>query len=229
MAEWVGFRSTSGCSGWSPRGGQTYGPYVKGSKASGSSSGGAVATGLGLCFVAIGTETCWSIVSPAEKSGIVGYKPTKDLIPSAGIIYASKKQDTVGVLTRTVEDAVHITDALVAATGGTESVQLLPENSRSVDYADRVLAALCSKRSDLDLRGLRIGVPTDMLESESTPNFKLEAFARTLMRLENKGARVVHKVAVPGCSEYKNLLQQEREIVLDTDMKTAINDYLSNL
>jgi amidase len=56
MAEWVGFRSSSGCSGWSPRGGQTMGPYVKGSKASGSSGGCAVATALGLCFAAIGTE-----------------------------------------------------------------------------------------------------------------------------------------------------------------------------
>jgi amidase len=36
---------------------------------------------------------------------VVGYKPTRDLITSKGIIYASQTQDTVGVLTRTVEDA----------------------------------------------------------------------------------------------------------------------------
>jgi amidase len=56
MAEWSGFRSTNGCSGWSPRGGQTKGIFYPGSKASGSSSGSAVAVALGLCFAALGTE-----------------------------------------------------------------------------------------------------------------------------------------------------------------------------
>ncbi|KAF3039166.1 hypothetical protein E8E12_005003 [Didymella heteroderae] len=130
MAEWVGFRSRSGCSGWSPRGGQTYGPYVKGSKSSGSSSGGAVATALGLCFAAIGTETCWSIVSPAEKSGIVGYKPTKGLILSEGIIYASKNQDTVGVLTRIVEDALLITNALIVEISDSGSLKVYAEEPK---------------------------------------------------------------------------------------------------
>jgi amidase len=56
MAEWAGFRSTSGCSGWSARGGQTRGIYFKGMKASGSSSGCAVGVALGLCGGAVGTE-----------------------------------------------------------------------------------------------------------------------------------------------------------------------------
>lgn len=108
MAEWCGFRSTSGCSGWSARGGQSKGVYYPNMKASGSSSGSAIATALGLCFAALGTETCYSIVSPAERSGIIGYKPTKDLISSEGMIYASKRNDTVGLLTRTVADAAQI-------------------------------------------------------------------------------------------------------------------------
>jgi amidase len=58
MAQWSGFRSTSGCSGWSARGGQCTGPFWKRMKASGSSSGSAVATALGLGFAALGTEVC---------------------------------------------------------------------------------------------------------------------------------------------------------------------------
>jgi amidase len=58
MAEWSGFRSTSRCSGWSARGGQCTAPFWKGMKASGSSSGSAVATALGLGFAALGTEVC---------------------------------------------------------------------------------------------------------------------------------------------------------------------------
>jgi hypothetical protein len=56
MAEWSGFRFTSGCSGWSARGGQTKGVFYPNMKASGSSSGSAVAVALGLCFAAVGTE-----------------------------------------------------------------------------------------------------------------------------------------------------------------------------
>lgn len=56
MAEWSGFRSTSRCSGWSARGGETTGVFYPGMKASGSSSGCAVAVALGMCFAALGTE-----------------------------------------------------------------------------------------------------------------------------------------------------------------------------
>ena len=60
MAEWAGFRSTSGCSGWSARGGQTTGLFWPGMKASGSSGGCAVAVGLGIVGAALGTEVCTS-------------------------------------------------------------------------------------------------------------------------------------------------------------------------
>lgn len=75
MAEWVGFRSTSGCSGWSLRGGQSTCIFYKNMKASESSGRFAVGTALGLCFTFLGAETCYSIVSPAEKSGFIGNKP----------------------------------------------------------------------------------------------------------------------------------------------------------
>jgi amidase len=70
MAEWAGFRSTSGCSGWSARGGQTRGVYFKGMKASGSSSGCAVAVALGLCGGAVGTEVRLSFLCEVLVMGI---------------------------------------------------------------------------------------------------------------------------------------------------------------
>jgi amidase len=61
LAEWSGFQSTSGCSGWSPRGGQSRGIFYPDRKASGSSGGCAIAVALGLCFAAIGTEVRQSV------------------------------------------------------------------------------------------------------------------------------------------------------------------------
>ena len=56
LSEWANFRSVNGSSGWSPRAGQTLGTYYPDSQPSGSSSGSAVATALGLCFASLGTE-----------------------------------------------------------------------------------------------------------------------------------------------------------------------------
>lgn len=46
------------------------------------------------------------VVSPAERSGITGFKPTRGLLSSGGIIYASKRSDTVGLFTRNVSNAM---------------------------------------------------------------------------------------------------------------------------
>lgn len=228
MAEWVGFRSTSGCSGWSARGGQTCGPFVQGSKASGSSSGSAVATALGLCFAAIGTETCYSIVSPAEKCGIVGYKPTKDLISSEGIIYASKRQDTVGVLARTVEDAMLVVQAIMSKKTECNSKDPIPRSIYSAHFLDSLLGSHHPKRNDL--KGFQIGVPLDLFDFKNIPECKLEAFGQTLFRLQVMGgAKIVTDIEVEGVQEYERLSHEEKQIVLDTDIKIAIEDYLKSL
>lgn len=65
MAEWVGFRSTSGCTGWSARGGQARGIFYPGMKASGSSTGSAIGTALGLAVASIGTEVRITVCNSA--------------------------------------------------------------------------------------------------------------------------------------------------------------------
>lgn len=56
LSEWTNFRTATPNWGWSPRGGQTYGAYHDKMSPSGSSSGSAVATDVGLCVASIGTE-----------------------------------------------------------------------------------------------------------------------------------------------------------------------------
>ncbi|KAF2849040.1 hypothetical protein T440DRAFT_469781 [Plenodomus tracheiphilus IPT5] len=51
---------------------------------------------------------CWSIVSPAEKAGVIGFKPMRDSFFSEGSIHASKRQDAVRLVTRSVLDAVFV-------------------------------------------------------------------------------------------------------------------------
>jgi Asp-tRNA(Asn)/Glu-tRNA(Gln) amidotransferase A subunit family amidase len=85
--------------------------------AGGSSGGSAAAVASGMCFAAIGTDTAGSIREPAGLCGVVGLKPTYGLVSVDGIIPLSVSLDHAGPITRTVEDAAILLDALTAANG----------------------------------------------------------------------------------------------------------------
>jgi aspartyl-tRNA(Asn)/glutamyl-tRNA(Gln) amidotransferase subunit A len=71
----------------------------------GSSSGSAAAVSSGMCPTALGTQTGGSVIRPASFCGVVGMKPTYDLISRKGVYPLSWSLDHVGFFTRTVEDA----------------------------------------------------------------------------------------------------------------------------
>jgi amidase len=118
LSEWANYRSSHSTSGWSGRGGQTRNPYVLDRNPSGSSSGSGAAVAASLCAAAVGTETDGSVVSPSSMCGIVGIKPTLGLIPGAGIVPISHRQDTAGPMARTVTDAALLLGALTNASYG---------------------------------------------------------------------------------------------------------------
>jgi aspartyl-tRNA(Asn)/glutamyl-tRNA(Gln) amidotransferase subunit A len=82
----------------------------------GSSSGSAAAVAAGLCVAAVGTDTAGSVRIPAALCGIVGHRPSAGVSSTAGIIPLRRSFDTGGPMTRTVEDAWLLLDAL--ADGG---------------------------------------------------------------------------------------------------------------
>ncbi len=78
----------------------------------GSSSGSAAAVASGMCPAAFGSQTGGSVIRPASYCGIVGVKPTYDLLSREGIYPLSWSLDHVGYMTRTVEDAHLLLGAL---------------------------------------------------------------------------------------------------------------------
>jgi Asp-tRNA(Asn)/Glu-tRNA(Gln) amidotransferase A subunit family amidase len=78
----------------------------------GSSSGSAAAVAAGMVPVAFGTQTAGSIIRPAAYCGVVGYKPTHGMLPLAGIKPLAPSLDTLGVLTRSVDDAAFFVSVL---------------------------------------------------------------------------------------------------------------------
>ncbi|HVI86081.1 MAG TPA: amidase [bacterium] len=78
----------------------------------GSSSGSAVAVAAGLVPVALGSDTGGSVRMPAALCGIVGLKTTVGRISRAGVYPLSWSLDSVGPLTRSVEDAALVYQVL---------------------------------------------------------------------------------------------------------------------
>ncbi len=107
LSELSNFMSQKNPSGYSAKKGQTHNPFnpLKISPL-GSSAGSAVAMATDLATVTLGTETAGSIIAPASINSTVGYKPTRESINGEGVIPISLTLDTVGVITKTVEDAL---------------------------------------------------------------------------------------------------------------------------
>ncbi|NIR35760.1 MAG: amidase, partial [Actinobacteria bacterium] len=71
----------------------------------GSSSGAGVSLWEGSALIALGSDTGGSIRIPAALTGTVGQRTTKGRWPTTGVVPLSPTFDTVGALTRTVEDS----------------------------------------------------------------------------------------------------------------------------
>ena len=57
-----------------------------------------------MVHVAFGTQTGGSVLRPASFCGVVGYKPTYNIINRGGMKFAAESRDTIGLFARTVED-----------------------------------------------------------------------------------------------------------------------------
>lgn len=104
LSELSGFVSTSLPGGYSQRFGRTVNSRFPGENPGGSSSGAASAVAAGLAPLALGTETNGSIIMPAMRHRIIGFKPTHGLIPAEGVVPISHHFDTPGVLANDCRD-----------------------------------------------------------------------------------------------------------------------------
>jgi len=79
----------------------------------GSSSGSAAAVASGMCPLTFGSQTGGSVTRPAAFCGVVGIKPTYDLLSREGVYPLAWSLDHVGFFVRSVRDASLVMAALI--------------------------------------------------------------------------------------------------------------------
>ena len=151
----------------------------------GSSSGAGVAVAAGLVPVAMGSDTGGSVRIPAAFNGIVGYKSTRGRYLMDGVFPLSKSLDSLGPLSRTVQDAVWIDAAMRGLT--------TPEVRRS------------------SLEGVSFVVPETVFFDEIEPGVA-SAFEAALGRLSKAGAKIRRR-AFPEFSEIFELYAKHGPLV----------------
>ena len=138
----------------------------------GSSSGAAVSVASGAAFIGLGSDTGGSIRIPAALNGIVGFKNTARLTPTAGALPLSTTLDTACAMTRSVRDAI---------------------------TAHEILAARRVTAGNAPLAAYRLAVVKNVFFDGIEPAVA-NAFERSLKMLRAAGARIV-EIELPELAE----------------------------
>jgi Asp-tRNA(Asn)/Glu-tRNA(Gln) amidotransferase A subunit family amidase len=109
-------------------GGMTRNPWNRKEGSSGSSAGSCAGTAAGLFPFAIGTETLGSIVSPCDRCGVTGLRPTYGRVSRSGAMTLSWSMDKIGPICRTVEDCAIVFNAIYGPDGVDQTLYDLPFN-----------------------------------------------------------------------------------------------------
>ncbi|MGE5243026.1 MAG: amidase [Betaproteobacteria bacterium] len=99
-------------------GGQTMNPWLLEEGASGSSAGPGAATAAGLVAFSVGSETGGSIVAPSMRCGVTGLRPTFGRVARTGAMTLCWSLDKLGPMTRSVEDAMLVLQAIAGPDPG---------------------------------------------------------------------------------------------------------------
>jgi len=161
----------------------THNPWDLDRVPGGSSGGSASAVAAGECIYALGTDTGGSIRQPAALTGVVGVKPTYGRVSRYGLVAFASSLDQIGPLTRSVEDAALVLNAIAGhdARDSTSAPLEVPDYTANLNG---------------DLSGIRLGVPKEYVTDDLDPGAK-DAFMASVTVLEGLGATVDFELSLP--------------------------------
>ncbi len=150
-------------------------PWDTDHTAGGSSSGSGVATAGGLCAGALGSDTGGSIRGPASFCGLAGIRPTYGRVTRHNVVPMCWSLDTVGPMTRTVEDCA----IMLQAIAGHDRRDATSSTTPVPDYVGALTG---------DVTGLRVALPREMFDFEALDSEVKTAVERAVGVLIELGA-----------------------------------------
>ena len=148
----------------------------------GSSGGSAAAVAADLCCFATATDTGGSIRQPASFCGVTGLKPTYGRISRYGVISMASSLDTIGVITKTVQDAAIALEVMA----GQDTKDATSSDTKIEKYSENLRT---------DLKGLRIGIAQEYF-SEGLDAGVEKIIREGIEQLKKLGAEIV-EISLP--------------------------------
>jgi aspartyl-tRNA(Asn)/glutamyl-tRNA(Gln) amidotransferase subunit A len=170
-------------SGMSHQFGPPRNPWDQSRFTGGSSSGSGAATAAFMCATSLGEDTGGSVRFPATWCGLAGLRPTWGLVSRKGLMPGVRSMDTIGPLSRTVEDCAITLQAIA----GYDPADRLTRREAPPDYR----AALTGS-----VEGLRIGIVRELVYSGPVDEEVRQSVLSAANLLGEMGA-TVEEVSVP--------------------------------
>jgi aspartyl-tRNA(Asn)/glutamyl-tRNA(Gln) amidotransferase subunit A len=142
----------------------------------GSSSGSGVSVSAGLALAGLGTDTGVSIRGPASWLGLVGVRPSYGRVSVRGVFPRAQTFDTVGPLTRNVDDAATVLNAIAGFDPLDPFAVKAPVDDFTADIGRGV-------------KGLRLGIVEDFTFRNVDPEVQA-VVQKALDRLAKAGAHI---------------------------------------
>jgi aspartyl-tRNA(Asn)/glutamyl-tRNA(Gln) amidotransferase subunit A len=232
--------------GTNPHFGTPGNPFDRARVPGGSTSGGAVAVADGMCEITIGSDTGGSTRAPASLCGIVGWKPSRQRVPTEGAFPLSFSLDSIGPMARTVAECA-LADAVMAGEQPRELVAAplaglrlgIPQGFPLDGLDDMVAAAWSDAVAKLGKAGVRLSDETiplldEMIQVNGKGGFApAEAYAIHRERLKRRGDDVDPNVRARidrggsiSAADYVDMEQTRRRLIAAMDARLADVDAL---
>ena len=212
----------------------------------GSTSGGAVAVADGMCEIAIGTDTGGSTRIPGALCGLVGFKPSRQRISTAGAFPLSPSIDSIGPIARSVMDCAKA-DAVMAgddfkplepaplANLRIGIAQGLPLENLDETVAKRFPHAIDAlERAGCRLSNEKLALLDGMVRINSRGGVQpAEAFTLHRDRLDRRGADIdanvrarLERARSISAADYIEMVNERTALIADMDARLADIDVL---
>lgn len=162
--------------------GVTQNPAAPGHIPGGSSGGSAAAVAAQLVPASLGSDTGGSIRQPASHCGVVGLKPSYGRVSRYGLVAFGSSLDQIGPLTRSVEDAALLLNAISGEDPRDSTSQPAEVPDFSADLARGV-------------SGLKLGLPKEYFGDGIDPTIR-ERVETAAKKLEAQGAELI-EISLP--------------------------------